>query len=85
MPADPVRPRPADTALVLLPPYCLEDQEGLTAFGDQASDLDFLVTGAGFEPATSGCITPAERIRWVRIALQGINRSNHCGHPTGVS
>ena len=30
------------------------DQEGLTASGDQASDLDFLVAGAGFEPATSG-------------------------------
>ena len=28
--------------------------EGLTASGDQASDLDFLVAGAGFEPATSG-------------------------------
>jgi len=30
------------------------DQEGLTASGDQASDLDFLVAGVGFEPATSG-------------------------------
>jgi hypothetical protein len=39
---------------ILLPPRCLEDQEGLTASGDQASDLDFLVAGAGFEPATSG-------------------------------
>jgi hypothetical protein len=31
-----------------------DDQEGLTASGDQASDLDLLVAGAGFEPATSG-------------------------------
>ncbi len=31
-----------------------DDQEDLTAAGDQASDLDLLVAGAGFEPATSG-------------------------------
>jgi hypothetical protein len=42
-----VRPDPANE-----PPT--DDQEGLTASGDQASDLDFLVAGAGFEPATSG-------------------------------
>ena len=43
-----------DVGWILLPPRCLEDQESLTAGGDQASDLDFLVAGAGFEPATSG-------------------------------
>jgi hypothetical protein len=37
-------------AAVALP----NDQEGLTASGDQASYLDFLVAGAGLEPATSG-------------------------------
>jgi hypothetical protein len=31
-----------------------DDQEGPTTIGDQAPDLDFLVAGAGFEPATSG-------------------------------
>jgi hypothetical protein len=30
------------------------DQEARSAPGDQASDLHFLVAGAGFEPATSG-------------------------------
>jgi len=30
---------------ILLPWRCHEDQEGLTASGDQASDLDFLVAG----------------------------------------
>jgi hypothetical protein len=39
---------------ILLPPRCHEDQKGLTASGDQAPDLHFLVAGAGFEPATSG-------------------------------
>ena len=39
---------------ILLPPCCHEDQKGLTASGDQAPDLHFLVAGAGFEPATSG-------------------------------
>ena len=42
-----VHPDPADEPRT-------NDQEGLTASGDQASDLDFLVAGAGFEPATSG-------------------------------
>src|SRR6266516_1591081 len=42
-----VRPCPANESPT-------DDQEGLTASGDQASDLDFLVAGAGFEPATSG-------------------------------
>jgi hypothetical protein len=42
-----VRPDPADEPRT-------NDQEGLTASGDQASDLDLLVAGAGFEPATSG-------------------------------
>jgi hypothetical protein len=45
---------PRQYGQILLPARCLEDQEGLTADGDQASDLDFLVAGAGFEPATSG-------------------------------
>ena len=36
--------------LILLPPRCLEDRKGLTASGDQASDLDLLVAGEGFEP-----------------------------------
>jgi len=44
----------ANTSRMLLPPRCLEDQEGLTVSDDQASDLDLLGNGGGIEPATSG-------------------------------
>jgi len=33
--------------LILLPPRCLEDQKGLTASDDQASDLHLLSSGGG--------------------------------------
>ena len=46
-PARPVRPDPAATTL---PQRSRPDRRP----GDQASDLHFLVAGAGFEPATSG-------------------------------
>ena len=32
---------------ILLPPRCLEDQKGLTASGDQDSDLHLLGSGGG--------------------------------------
>src|SRR5262245_43189486 len=32
---------------ILLPPRCLEDQEGLTVFDDQAPDLHLLGSGGG--------------------------------------
>jgi len=38
---------PGQCGHILLPWRCLEDQKGLTADGDQASDLDFLVAGGG--------------------------------------
>ena len=39
---------------ILLPPCCHKDQGPTAIHSDQASDLHFLVAGAGFEPATSG-------------------------------
>src|SRR5450631_2979288 len=45
---------PGQCAQILLPSRCHKDQRPDRRPGDQASDLHFLVAGAGFEPATSG-------------------------------